>query len=548
MGSEATIGRVKEFGAAVSSPARRSGARWALPGSCATSFSRARLLPTSARMADLTEAWRRHALLSPQQMGEADRLTIAGGTPGIELMENAGRAVADAVARRWSPRPVAVLCGPGNNGGDGFVAARILAERGWKVRLALLGERAALTDDAAAAAGRWTAPVEALGTASLEGAALVVDALFGAGLARPIEGIAREVIAALDARPVPVIAVDVPSGLHGDSGQVLGAAPQAALTVTFFRWKPGHILLPGRELCGEVVVADIGTPTDVLDQIRPQTFVNAPPLWLDHFPWPKSSGHKYQRGHALIVGGAKMTGAARLAAKAASRMTGVVTIACPPPAMPIYAVSLLGILIEPIESSAQFSSLLEDERKTAVLVGPGNGVGERTRACAMAALKSGKPCALDADVFTSFADNPPALISALSAAGTRCVLTPHEGEFARVFDLSGDKLARARAAAKLCGQIVLIKGGDTVVVAPDGRAVINANAPADLATAGAGDVLAGILTGLLASAMPVFEAACAAAWLHGAVAQAAGPGLVAEDLEARLPQVLRGLRVAAGLS
>jgi ADP-dependent NAD(P)H-hydrate dehydratase / NAD(P)H-hydrate epimerase len=371
--------------------------------------------------------------------------------------------------------------------------------------------------------------------------------LFGAGLARPLEGAALATVKEIERRGLPVVAVDVPSGLHGDTGQVLGAAPRAVLTVTFFRRKPGHVLLPGRDLCGEVVVADIGTPIDVLDQIRPQTFVNGPPLWLDCFPWPRSSGHKYQRGHALIVGGAKMTGAARLAARAAARTTGVVTVACPPQAMPIYAVSLLGILIDPVESSAQFSALLEDARKTAVLVGPGNGVGERTRACAMAALKSGKPCALDADVFTSFADNPPAFISALSAAGTRCVLTPHEGEFARIFDLAGDKLTRARAAAKLCGQVVLIKGGDTVIAAPDGRAIINANAPTDLATAGAGDVLAGILTGLLASAVPVFEAACAAVWLHGAAAKVIGPGLVAEDLETALPEVLRGLRVAAGI-
>lgn len=487
-------------------------------------------------------------LLNVAEMGRADALAAKAGVSNERLMEAAGTAVAREILRRFSQDSVVVLCGPGNNGGDGFVAARKLRDAGRNVKVALLGKREALKGEAALNAKRWKGPCAPLSSDVLNGAALIVDALFGAGLARPLEGVALAIVQEIGRRGLPVVAVDVPSGLHGDSGQILGAAPKTALTVTFFRRKPGHILLPGRALCGEVVVADIGTPIDVLDQIQPQTFVNAPPLWLDRFPWAKPSGHKYQRGHALIVGGARMTGAARLAAKAAARMTGVVTVACPPPAMPIYAVSLLGILIDPVESSAQFSALLEDVRKTAVLVGPGNGVGERTRACTMAALKSGKPCALDADVFTSFADNPPALISALSAAGTRCVLTPHEAEFARVFDLSGDKLSRARAAAKLCGQIVLIKGGDTVIAAPDGRAVINANAPADLATAGAGDVLAGILTGLLASAMPVFEAACAAAWLQGAVAQAAGPGLVAEDLEAWLPQVLRGLRVATGLS
>ncbi len=281
-------------------------------------------------MSELTEAWCRHALLSPQQMAEADRLTIAGGTPGIMLMENAGRAVADAVTRRWPRRPVLVLCGPGNNGGDGFVAARILAERGWPVRLALLGERAALKGDAAAAAGRWEGPVEPLGEISLEGAALVVDALFGAGLARPLDGTPRAVIAALDARPLPVVAVDVPSGVDGASGEVRGCAPRAALTVTFFRRKPGHLLLPGRLYCGETLVAPIGIAAAVLDRVRPEVAANHPDWWLSCFPWPGPESHKYTRGHALVVGGAVMTGAARLAARAAARLgAGLVTVAAP---------------------------------------------------------------------------------------------------------------------------------------------------------------------------------------------------------------------------
>ena len=214
-------------------------------------------------MSDLPGSWWRHALLSPQQMGEADRLTIVDGVPGIELMENAGRAVADAVARRWPRRPILVLCGPGNNGGDGFVAARILAERGWPVRLVLLGDRATLKGDAAIAAGKWSGPVEPLGGTSLGDTALVVDAVFGAGLARPVEGAAHDMIAAVNEAAAPVVAVDVPSGVDGGSGEVRGIAIRAALTVTFFRRKPGHLLMPGRDLCGPVLVAPIGIRQEI---------------------------------------------------------------------------------------------------------------------------------------------------------------------------------------------------------------------------------------------------------------------------------------------
>lgn len=495
-------------------------------------------------MGDLSEAWRRHALLLPAEMGEADRLTIAGGTSGTLLMENAGRAVADAVARRWPRRPVVVLCGPGNNGGDGFVAARILDERGWPVRLALLGERQALKGDAAAAAGRWTGPVEPLGAASLEGAALVVDALFGAGLARPIDGIAHQVIAALGARAAPVIAVDVPSGVDGGSGEVRGIAPRAALTATFFRKKPGHLLLPGRDCCGETLVMPIGIPATVLREVAPGVAANHPDWWRDCFPWPLPESHKYTRGHALVAGGAVMTGAARLAARAAARLgAGLVTLAAPQAAFPVYAVALTGVIVQPAAGSEAFRGLLGDQRRNAALIGPGAGIGPETREKTLAILAAKKRAVLDADALTVFADEPEALFTAIrSANGLNCVLTPHEGEFARLFDRSGSKLERARRAARSSGAVVLLKGSDTVIAAPDGRAAINAGASAELATAGSGDVLAGMVLGLLAQGMPAFEAAAAAVWLHADAARRIGPGLVAEDLVAAMPATLAALK------
>jgi ADP-dependent NAD(P)H-hydrate dehydratase / NAD(P)H-hydrate epimerase len=503
-------------------------------------------LSTFDGMAIEPTAWNRRALLTPTEMGEADRLTIEAGTQGIVLMENAGLAVADAVSRRWPVRPVAVLCGPGNNGGDGFVAARVLAERGWPVRLALLGDRARLKGDAATAASRWTGAVEALSRNCLAGSALVIDALFGAGLSRDIDGIAAEVLGAIE---VPVIAVDVPSGIDGATGAVHGVAPRAVVTVTFFRRKPGHLLLPGRLHCGETIVAPIGIEPSVLDRIAPQVAVNHPDWWGAVLPRPGADGHKYRRGHALIVGGAEMTGAARLAAGAAARLgAGLVTIAAPEPAYPIYAGAMLGVLVRKMSGLGDLQTLLGDSRRNAVLIGPGAGTGDATRAAVMAVLAARKHTVLDADALTSHASERDKFFAALHPD---CVLTPHEGEFARLFDFSGSesagsKLDRARRAARDSGAVVLLKGADTVIAAPDGRAAINENAPPELATAGSGDVLAGMVVALLAQGVAPFEAAAAACWLHGAAARQVGPGLVAEDLAGALPSVLAELEPGGG--
>ena len=489
----------------------------------------------------MTPAERAQALLTTAEMTRADAAAIASGRSGQALMESAGRAVAEACRARWQPRPAVVLCGPGNNGGDGFVAARLLAAAGWPVRIALLGERDALKGDAAHQAGLWSRRVERLGVDTLQGAELVIDALFGAGLSRPVEGVARQVIEAIVKQRLPTVAVDVPSGVQGDSGAVLGAAAPAALTVTFFRKKPGHVLLPGRILCGEVLVADIGIPERVLEEIGPTAFENDPALWSALLPRPRHEDHKYRRGHALIAGGTEMTGAARLAAEAARRAgAGLLTILAEPAVLPIYAMAAPGHLVRPYDPDGGLpAGLLSDPRVTALLVGPGAGRGEETRRRALAALHSGKPLVLDADALTVFSARREEL---LSASRESVVLTPHEGEFRALFTVSGSKLERCRAAAAEAGAVMLLKGADTVIAAPGARAVINANAPPELATGGSGDVLAGILLGLLAQGMPAFDAAAAAVWLHGAAAQEAGrAGLIAEDLAPALRPVLERL-------
>jgi NAD(P)H-hydrate epimerase len=454
-------------------------------------------------------------------MARADTAAIAGGVPGIVLMEHAGRAVERAIRRRFRPCPTVVLCGPGNNGGDGFVVARRLDAAGWPVRVALLGARVRLAGEAALAEARWRGAVVPLAPAAVARAHLIVDAVFGAGLARPVEGVVADTFAACRA---PAVAVDLPSGVAGDTGAVLGTALAAALTVTFFRLKPAHLLRPGRDLSGEVVCAEIGIPATVLERIGPQTFRNDPALWRAALRRPGPADHKYSRGSLTIVAGAAMTGAARLAARAARRAgAGLVTIACPDAAS---AASCRAGDPGVIVVEAPIAELLADSRRQVWLVGPGGGA--RAPAEAAAILAAGRTLIADADALRGA---PEALVGA-------ALITPHEGEFARLFGAPADRLAAARAAAGRLGGVVLLKGSDTVIAAPDGRAAINADAPPWLASAGTGDALAGIAAALIAQGVPPWEAGCASAWAHAAAARRAGAYLIAEDLADHLPGVL----------
>jgi hydroxyethylthiazole kinase-like uncharacterized protein yjeF len=493
-------------------------------------------------------------LLTPAEMAQADRLAIAAGTSGITLMENAGRAVADAVAARHPPAvPAVVVAGPGNNGGDGFVAARLLRERGYSVHLLLVGDADQLKGDAALAAGRWTGPLQAASPAALAGAGVVIDALFGAGLDRPVEGVARAMIEAINASPATIYAVDLPSGINGAGGEVQGAAVRASETITFFRRKPGHLLLPGRLHCGKVHVADIGIGEDVLGQVKPRTFVNAPALWAKSFPVPRVDGHKYDRGHAVVgSGGISSTGAARLAARGALRAgAGLVTIASPRSALAVNAAASLAVMVRAVDGAGELTAFMSDPRRNVVVLGPGGGVGRGMQEMVLAALAGSCAVVLDADALTSFDEHPQGLLAATRThPQAATVLTPHAGEFDRLFralpsiSQAGSKLAQARQAAAEAGAVVLLKGPDTVVASPDGRAAIAENAPPWLASAGSGDVLAGFVAGLLAQRMPGFEAAAAAVWLHGEAGSEAGPGLISEDLPEALPKLYRRLFAA----
>lgn len=485
-----------------------------------------------------------YILLSAAEMRAAEAEAVARGASSLDLMRRAGEGVAAQILWRWTKRRVAVMCGPGANGGDGFVAAKALADFGWSVRLFAMRERGEYRGDTFAAAHLWDGPIETY-TDVLRDAELIVDALFGTGLSRALEGEAAEIVAALNAaaraNEAPVVAVDLPSGVDADTGAVRGACVAADVTVTFAARKPGHLLYPGRAQAGAVDIVDIGVTPEMM---RARTFENDPVLWKAAFSAPGWDAHKYSRGHAAVVSGPRLkTGAARLAARAALRVgAGLVTLLSPKSAADENAAQVTAIMIREADGASDVTAVLGDRRFTAALIGPGAGVGEETAQGALAILRSTARAVLDADALTCFASEPTRLFAQLRADD---VLTPHGGEFAKVFpDLDPSvigKLAAARDAATRAGCIVLLKGADTVIAAPDGRAVLNANAPPALATAGSGDVLAGIIVGLLAQGLAGFDAACAGAYLHGAAGAALGHGLIAEDLERALPGVFLNL-------
>ncbi len=481
-------------------------------------------------------------LLTVEEMAQADAGAVAAGVPSLMLMEAAGESVVREIRKRWTRRSVLVLAGPGNNGGDGFVIARRLKAFNWPVRVLLCNGVGPSKGDAKQNANRWDGPVDLFGDSFWDDAELIVDAVFGAGLTRDVSGVVAAVLQKAQNSGAPIVAVDIPSGVDGNTGEVRGHASPAVLTVTFFRKKPGHLILPGRRLCGEIVVKDIGIPPALLNKIAPATLENGPAVWSAQMPKPDLATHKYARGHLLILGGCEMTGAARLAASAARRAgAGLVSIAAPPERLDVYRSGDPGNLIVELANADALSQVLADNRINCILIGPGGGVSHRTRSHVIRVLKSKRPVVLDADALTVFRDDPETLFSCISRSGISgpCILTPHQGEFDRLFDLRGDKLTKCRDAAKISGAVVLLKGADTVIANSKGAAAINGNAPALLATAGSGDVLAGIIAGLLTQGMSGFEAAAAGAWMHGAAGSSAGDHVIAEDLADHLPSLAR---------
>ncbi len=495
-----------------------------------------------------------YRLITAAQMREAEQLAMQQGISGWQMMQAAGQAVAKEIIANYQMRPVWVLCGPGNNGGDGWVVAAHLMQHGWPVHVAATLEKDAYQGDAGKAAESYDGNVLPIADVEINEKCLVVDALFGTGLARPLEEEIAELVEKVNASAKHVVAVDVPSGIHTDSGEVMGVAIRAERTVTFATAKLGHALMPGQAHTGELKVVDIGINAQVADILQqdhrtvPSTFINEPGLWENALVWPQSDQHKYSRGAVVVRGGPlESTGASRLSAVAALRSgAGAVTLACDSVSLPIYARHLTSVMTREVDGMDDWKSLVSEPKQKALVLGPGNGVGPATVETVLAALATGKPTVLDADALTSFEGDEFRLFSAING---EVVLTPHEGEFGRLFSGASvapdaGKLQRTRQAAISSKAVVVLKGADTVIAAPDLRAVVNWHAPSELATAGSGDVLAGIIAGLLASGMPTFEAACAGVWLHAEAARELGVGLIAEDLPDQLPQALKRLKAS----
>lgn len=477
-----------------------------------------------------------HFLLTPAEMGACDLAAAASGIDSFGLMERAGQAVAASALRHFPEAcRFVVLCGPGNNGGDGYVAARALMDSGAEVVVFHLGDPAALKGDAAKARAACPAVSASIEDYQPQRGDVVVDALFGAGLSRPVPPVVADAIKRLTAAGIAVVAVDLPSGVCGLRGLPLGAAFQAQKTVTFMTAKPGHRLMPGRSLCGDVEIFDIGIPHRIVERYAGALRENAPEIWNDHLPETGVDAHKFRRGHLVVFsGGPTATGAARLSSRAGFRIgAGLVTLASPAEALAVNAGALTSVMLREVDDSAALTAWIEDARLSAFVLGPGFGIGEKARRFVAALCR--RPLVLDADGISSFRETPEALFSLFADGKTRLVLTPHEGEFARLFpDIAAaetlGKTEKAARAAACAHAVVVYKGADTVIAAPDGRAAINTNAPQWLATAGSGDVLAGMIGGLLAQGMPAYEAACAAVYRHGEAGTRLGEGLTSEDL------------------
>ncbi|MEE8371878.1 MAG: NAD(P)H-hydrate dehydratase [Sphingomonadales bacterium] len=486
-----------------------------------------------------------YAALSNADAYRADALAMKAGVSGSELMEAAGKGIAETLTEIMPASRVAVLAGPGNNGGDGFVAARYLVQAGFEVDVFLLGQRKALKGDAKAAAEQWGGPLKPISGTGLDVYDCIMDALFGAGLARPLAGLAAAAVRAANQSDAFRLAVDIPSGISGDTGQEQGEAFDAHMTVTFFRKKLGHLLMPGLLRAGEVRVVQIGIPESVMKAMAGTVHENHPDHWWRELPTLGPAYHKYDRGHLAVVGGPLvMSGAARLAARAGLRAgAGLVTTIVPDDAVMAYVCHQTSVMTRPFSSEADFKKAVLEKKISGIVIGPGNGVGEETRDRIHFLLDKKSPLVMDADALTSFEGEPQRLFEKLH---DRVVLTPHIGEFRRLWpelDPVGERLKAARQAAGEAGCIVLLKGPDTVIAAPDGQLIVNTNAPPSLATAGSGDVLAGILGGLMAAGMEAFAASAAAAWLHGEAANTLGPGLIAEDIVEAIPGALDSLQL-----
>jgi len=484
-------------------------------------------------------------ILTNEEMAEADQMTIASGVPSIELMENAGKAVFNNIPIKNIDR-VLLLIGPGNNGGDGFVVARLLIEIGISVDI-FFYNNGKISNDCKINKDKIDSQSFISEIRNYSSYSYVIDALFGTGFTRKIPSQLEKIFSIVKKNKIPVYAIDIPSGINGNSSIVNGDCLECVKTITFFNKKKCHYLYPGKNFCGEVIVEDIGIKTDVFKEMMPKIRNNNPELWIKEFPFPSSFDHKYSRGLLIInCGPIYKTGAARLAGRSAMRVgAGAVKLICDDEAAKVLEPQISVELISVVKEKNEIQQIFKDRKVSSILVGPGNGVNDETKSRTLLALAFVKHVVIDADAITCFEKNPKELFV---DTYPHTILTPHEGEFRRLFgdEIASieDKVVKTVEASKLAGSIVVLKGADTIIANPEGQAVINSSEAPYLATAGSGDVLAGIIASLVGdNKMSAFNAACAGTWIHSKLGELIGAGLIAEDLIDNIPLIIKKLQI-----
>jgi len=485
-----------------------------------------------------------HAILSCKHHRDLDKKTIKKFLPGYKLMENAGGEIFKIIKKKFKKKnKIKILCGPGNNGGDGFVVAKLLKENGYlNVDLFSLLAKKELKGDAKLAANNFNGKLKSFSNFKVSSDDLIIDGLFGSGLKKNISGNLKRIIEKINLKKPYCISIDIPSGINGDTGEIQGIAIQSKDTITFTRRKPGHLLTPGKEYCGNLITVDIGINLKNLG-FKPKIFENHPDNWKNNFPWPNQKSHKYTRGYSLIICGEKMTGASRLAARGAARIgCGLICLGVPRKAFNIYATENPIALIEKVEDEKDLNALFKDKRINTILIGPGLGISHKKLKLILKTVKEkGRTIVLDADALKNN------FKKIVSKNKTRIVITPHQGEFSQVLKSlkiknTKNKFLSANGFVKKTKINLILKGNITIISSQDGRISINTNTSPFLATGGSGDVLAGMITGLIAQKMDIFNACCAAVWIHGEIGKLKGPGLIAEDLPEMIPKVLKKIK------
>jgi len=485
-----------------------------------------------------------YAILSCKNHRDLDKKTIKKFISGYTLMENAGKVIFKIIKKKFKKqKKIKILCGPGNNGGDGFVVAKLLKEDGYlNINLFCLVTKKKLKGDAKLAAKKFGDNFKSFSNFKISSNDVVIDGIFGSGLKKNISGNLKKIIEKINLKKPYCISIDVPSGINGDTGQVQGVAVKSNDTITFTRKKIGHLLSPGKEYCGNIIVTDIGVNLEKL-LFKPHIFENHPDNWKNKFPWPNQKSHKYTRGFTLIICGEKMTGASRLAARGVARIgCGLLCLGVPKKSFDIYSIENPIALIETVDDENDLNNLLKDKRINTILIGPGLGINKKKLKLILKIIKEKKRIVvLDADALKNN------FKKILSENKTKIVITPHDGEFTQVLKSLNikkkkNKLIAATEFVKKTKINLILKGNTTIICSQDGRISINTNTSPFLATGGSGDVLAGMITGLISQKMDIFNACCAAVWIHGEIARMKGPGLIAEDIPEMIPKVLKKLK------